>query len=82
MSPSELKYQVESRGTATHFFSHNNMKFAGDTMKNYGCRSATIATIGEEQVECWELYRKRPVKHRLCSSAYFRKDTYKQTFPQ
>ncbi len=81
MTPSELKLQLERRGTETHFFSRRNMAFSGDTMRNYGVRSAVIKTnSGEENVECWEVYRRHPVKHGLSSSAFFRKDDYTQTF--
>lgn len=81
MTPSELKAQLERRGTETHFFSRRNMKFAGDTMRNYGVCSAVITTnSGEENVECWEVYRRRPVKHGLQASAFFRKDDLTQTF--
>lgn len=79
MTPSELKYQVEQTGSL--FFTRDNMKFAGDKMSNYGVCSAVIHPWSEPQpIEVWELYRKRPVKHGLQSSAYFRKDTFKQTF--
>jgi hypothetical protein len=92
MNASELKYQLEARNTETHFFSRENMKFAGDTMRNYGVRSATIRTnynaageyVGKDggiDMEVWELYRKRPVKHGLQSSAYFDKQTFVQVFP-
>lgn len=33
------------------------------------------------EVEVWELYRKRAVKHGLRTSAYFRKDNFKRVFP-
>lgn len=83
MSPAELKQRVNSRNTETHFFCRENMRFAGDTMRNYGVRSATISTHSDPTpIEVWELYRKRPVKHGLRDSAFFRKDTLTQTFPK
>jgi len=57
MNASELKYNVEKNGS--NFFSHSSMKFFGDTMKNYGVRSATVTTWDGETVECWELYRRQ-----------------------
>ena len=69
MTPSELKYNVETRGTETFFFTRKTMKFFGDTMRNYGVRDAG---------HCWELYRKHPVAHGLNSSAYFNKETFVQ----
>ena len=68
MTSSELKYNVEK--TDSYFFTRKTMKFFGDTMRNYGVRSYDANT--------WELYRKRPVKHGLCSSAYFDKQTFER----
>lgn len=93
MTPSELKYHVENAGHESHYFARRSMKFSGDTMRNYGVRSATVHTAYDAQgnytgnhtegvpVECWELYRKRPVKHGLQSSAYFAKETFMRVFP-
>jgi hypothetical protein len=75
MTASELKAKVEARGTASHFFTRETMKFFGDTMRNYGVRETVIDTWSDNNVEVYELYRRRPVKHGLWSSAYFRKDT-------
>lgn len=79
MNASELKYQVEKKGS--HFFERSTMRFFGDRMSNYGVRSATITTYEGEQVECWELYRRRPVKHGLKDSAYFDKVTFARIYP-
>jgi hypothetical protein len=66
------------------------MKFFGDTMSNYGVRSATIKTnwdkngnytVNGVEVEVWELYRRHAVKHGLDSSAYFDKQTFARVFP-
>lgn len=77
MNASELKYHVGG-----NFFSRSSMKFFGDTMKNYGVRSATITTYDDSNVECWELYRKHAVKHGLKSSAYFDKRDFSRRFPK
>ena len=82
MNASELKYQVERAGHEPYFFTRNTMKFFGDTMRNYGVRSATITTNMDEVVECWELYRRRPVKHGLKNSAYFTKNEFRRVFPK
>lgn len=74
MTPSELKYNVE-KGGDSYFFTRDTMRSFGDTMSNYGCRSATL-----DGAEVWELYRKRPVKNGLSCSAYFTKDTFDQVF--
>lgn len=86
MNASQLKSFIESAGHEQYFFDRQSMRFFGDTMKNYGVRSATIRThydengnyVGKDgvEVEVWELYRKRPVKHGLQSSAYFDKKTF------
>lgn len=82
MTPSELKYQVETRETESYFFTRSSMRFFGDTMRNYGTRSATVETHSGETVEVWELYRKRPVKHGLQDSAFFDKETFERVFPK
>lgn len=90
MTPSELKYQVQTNSTESLYFERSSMKFFGDTMANYGVRSATVRTnynaageyVGENGtiVEVWELYRKRAVKHGLKDSAYFAKDDYRRVY--
>lgn len=47
------------------------MQFFGDTMSNYSVRSACFNGI-----DCWELRRKKPVKHGLQTSRYFSKDSF------
>jgi len=90
MNASELKYHVENAGHDSYFFTRSSMKFFGDTMRNYGVRAATIrANYDSEgnytnaegvQLEVWELYRKRPVKHGLQASAFFDKQTFRKVF--
>ena len=79
MTPSELKYQIEQSGSNPYFFTRKTMQFFGDTMKNYGVCSCEIEEDGIN-VPSWELYRKRPVKHGLQSSAYFRKDNFARIY--
>lgn len=96
MTPSELKYQVQSNNTESHHFDRSTMKFFGDTMANYGVRSAEVVTnydangdwvglslsvAGGLTVQVWELYRKRAVKHGLKDSVYFDKATFKRVYP-
>ncbi len=89
MTKSELKYNVENTGS--HFFERSSMKFFGDTMKNYGVKSAKIKTNYDEndnyvddglEIEVWELYRIHPVKHGLWSSSYFDKKTFERKHPK
>lgn len=80
MTPSELKAILGKKGSK--FFTRSNMRFMGDTMANYGVRKAIINTIFEDNIEVWELYRKRPVKHGLKKSAYFTMGDFRQTWPK
>jgi len=76
MKAYELKENVEATGS--HFFERDSMKFFGDTMKNYGVRSAEIETWTQGKVDVWELYRIHPVKHGNQKSTYFRKDNFEK----
>lgn len=93
MKASELKQKVIEAGHEPFFFSPKTMKCFGDTMSNYGVRSAKITveydTDGEylgdgkaQEVEVWELYRKRPVSGGEQGSAYFDKVVFSQRFPK
>ena len=76
MTTSELKRQYKSNNPEGCFFDRESMRFFGDTMSNYGVRDAeAIKDYHGETFDCWELYRKHPVKHGLKSSTYFTKDT-------
>lgn len=92
MTVYELKARV-STGFDCHFFTRKTMRFFGDTMHNYGIKDGgTIETHWDESgnnysetprtIEIWELYRKRPVKYGLQSSAYFDKQTFRRVFKQ
>ena len=88
---SDLRAFVENAKHDSHFFSRQTMRFFGDTMANYGVRRVTIRvrydTNGDYvsadgvEIEAFELYRRRPVKAGNQKSAYFRADTFRQTFP-
>ena len=88
MTPSELKYNVEMRGS--YFFTRKTMKFFGDTMKNYGVRDGGEIEINWDEkgnyieiprkIEIWELYRKRPVKHGMWKTTYFDKKTFERVY--
>jgi len=78
LTPSGLRAELLARNSESRFFSRENMRFAGDTMRNYGVRLTTI----NDGVQVFELYRRRPVKHGLQSSAYFTADTFTQTWIQ
>jgi hypothetical protein len=61
------------------------MSFFGDTMGNFGVRDGgkvkTVSENGVEEVEVWDLCRKRPVScglHGFCRS--FRKDNGQEVF--
>lgn len=74
MNASELKYRTEQANQETFFFDRGTMRFFGDTMRNFGVRSFDAQT--------WELYRKKPVKNGLQSSAFFRKNDFKRVRPE
>lgn len=82
MTPAELKANVENTSTDRHFFTRDTMKFFGDTMRNYGVTSkpVIVETRSGEVVECWELYRRKPVKHGMQSTTYFATDNYRRVF--
>jgi hypothetical protein len=81
MTPSELKYNIERSGNNPYFFTRKTMSFFGDTMRNYGVRNTTIKDREGQTIPVWELYRKRPVKHGLKSSHYFRQDDFTTAYP-
>jgi hypothetical protein len=80
MTPADLKQHVESANPESKFFTRNNMKFSGDRMSNYGVRGPIAITTLDGDVQVWELYRRKPVKHGLQESVYFRCDTFRQTW--
>jgi len=80
MTPSQLKAEVESRGTESHFFDRKTMQFFGDTMRNYGVRDAGLIKTYSGDAPAWELYRKHAVKHGLKDSAYFHRETFERVF--
>ena len=75
MTPSEFKANILKHNPDSHYFDRKTMQFFGDTMRNYGVRKAEIGGA-----PVWELYRKRPVKHGLQSSAFFRATDFQQVF--
>lgn len=80
LTPAELKARVEATGS--NYFSRSSMSFFGDTMRNYGVRSATVETWSEGTQEVWELYRRHPVKHGIQDSAFFACDTFQRIHPK
>jgi hypothetical protein len=82
MTASELKHRVETAGHDRFFFTRDTMRFFGDRMSNYGVRAQPVLlkTHSGDTVKCWELYRRRPVKHGLSDSAYFDCQTLARRF--
>lgn len=90
MNASELKSKIEAANPGNLYFSRDAMKTFGDTMANYGVRSAKVKTNWDANdnwsesngliVECWELYRKKPVKHDNQSSCFWSKSDFKKVF--
>lgn len=81
MTASELKAQYELHNPKGHFFSRENMRFSGDKMSNYyvPVEPVVIETPTGNMVHCYELQRRKPVKHGLIKSAYFSIDEFKHT---
>lgn len=79
---SDLKFHIEQNGHEPYYFTRDSMRFFGDTMRNYGVRSkpVEVTTQSGDTVTCWELYRKRPVKHGLTSSSFFACDNFRRVF--
>jgi hypothetical protein len=77
---SDLKWAVEQSGNEPHFFTRSTMKFFGDTMRNYGVRGPLNIETYSGAVSAFELYRRRPVKCGLDSSAYFDAATFNRVF--
>jgi hypothetical protein len=85
MTASDLKHLYECNNPEGHFFDHDTMRFFGDTMCNFGVRDGgkvlSITANGIEEVEVWELYRKRPVKNGLHGHCrYFSKKEVREVF--
>lgn len=80
-NPYDLKYAVESANPSSKFFTRNNMKFLGDKMSNYGVCKTTIETY-TGTVECWELFRRKPVMGGVQRSAYFDCADFSQRWPK
>lgn len=90
MTPSELRAKIEAANPDSKYFSRENMRFAGDSMKNFGVRSVTVVcdytATGEykpgdgQVIEVWELYRKNSTPKRFPAGtvSYWRKDTFLQ----
>lgn len=75
MNASQLKNCLGITGSV--FFSRKNMSFFGDSMANFGVRKRVICNTRGVEVECWELWRKRAVKHGLMSSHYWAVDDFR-----
>jgi hypothetical protein len=78
MTASELKRNIELENPNSLFFSRGNMKFAGDTMANYGVLKTEI--LVNHNIEVYEMHRKKPTKNGLKSSSYFRSDNFGRIF--
>lgn len=83
MTASELKYRYNEKQQG-HFFDRTSMKFFGDTMMNYyvARRPVFVSTCSNDRVKCWELQRKRPVKHGMSANAYFACDDFRRVLPK
>lgn len=74
LTASQLKAAFEKAYPESLFFNKDTMRFFGDTMGNYYVPTATVQVIDRDlgcAVQCYELQRKKPVKHGLQDSAFF-----------
>lgn len=77
---SELKASIESTGKNLHYFDRKTMRCFGDTMRNYGVRGPVTVRAYYGNVECWELYRRKPVKYGNKQSAYWACGDFRRVF--
>jgi hypothetical protein len=85
MTAARLKQEVENRGTSSHFFTRSTMRYFGDTMANYGVKTApvTVCRYDGTTAECWELFRRKAVQPSgLSSSAFFDINTFERVIPK
>jgi len=80
MTPAQLKRKVVAADHDTFFFTRNNMKFAGDTMKNFGVREAVVDLNDgvTKDVKAWELYRKKTTPKGMKGSFFFDTVTFER----
>jgi len=78
---SDLVHAVTNAGHSPHFFTRETMRFFGDTMANYSVRRPRIIATREGDALAYELARKKPVRHGLQDSAFFKADTFERVFP-
>jgi hypothetical protein len=69
---SELKYKYEITQNPAKFFTRENMKFAGDTMANYGVRYDT-----KDDAPIIVLYRRRVTSKGFSHSVCFCANSFK-----
>lgn len=67
----ELKDSVLEHNPSSHFFDRKTMAFFGDMMKNF-------SVYHDRERNCYELSRKKAVKHGLMSSHCFDDETFKE----
>lgn len=69
-----------AKGAGSKYFNDDTLSFFGDTMQNYGVsqRTVYVHTWSGDSHECYELYRKKPVKHGLHAPAYFDVHTFRR----
>ena len=85
MTVYELKRFYAANNPEGFFFCSKTMRFFGDTMKNFGVKDGgkikTMTDNGVEEVEVWDLYRRRPVNGGMYGHcACFRKDNGQEVF--
>ena len=89
LNPSQLRYEVEQHHPESYFFDRKNMRFFGDTMRNFGCYQDTIRASysidGEWEPEgidrdVYVLYRKNAKRNQNKVAGYFCCITFKKVY--
>lgn len=80
MNATQLRAAHEAAHPDSHFFTRRSMAFFGDTMSNYAVSSEPVSFLdySGDKMTCWELRRKRAVKHGLKAPAYFCAETFRK----
>lgn len=80
---SDLRFHIEQAGTSPFFFTRRNMRFAGDTMRNFGVRKPVeIETQAGQKIMAYELFRRKPTKYGLQNSFWFCAKTFNRVHPK
>ena len=84
MNVSQFKTLMLEKNPESTFFHKDNMKFAGDTMRNFGVRKISLTVYCNNEpkfMEVIELYRKKTTSKGFFRSFYFDTETLRSVYP-